>query len=54
MLELATGYVIGMVTGYLIFRRSVVETNRDLKNYLEKLVEGIYGLNEPEEENWFD
>lgn len=43
MFELATGYVIGMITGYLIFRRSVIETNADLKEYIKGLIDNIYG-----------
>ena len=45
MFELAIGYVIGMLTGYLIFRSSVVEAHRELKDYVDKLVEDFYKSN---------
>lgn len=43
MFEMSVGYVIGMLTGYLIFRRSVIETHADLKDHMEKLIEKTCG-----------
>lgn len=43
MFEMSAGYVIGMLTGYLIFRRSAVEVNRELKGYLEELIGRVKG-----------
>jgi len=45
MFELAFGYVIGMLTGYLIFRSSVVEAHKELKDYVDKLVKDFYKSN---------
>lgn len=32
---MAVGYVIGMITGYIVFRSSVVQAHADLKKYLD-------------------
>lgn len=36
MFELSVGYVIGMVTGYIIFKSSVKQAHDDLKDYLDE------------------
>lgn len=50
MIEMAIGYSVGMLTGYLIFRRSVIDIHADLKEYLERLVYNICGSDTGEEE----
>lgn len=50
MFEMAVGYVIGMLTGYLIFRSSVVQAHKELKDYIDELVRDFYGTDEGD---WF-
>lgn len=36
MLELSVGYIIGMITGYIVFRSSVEQAHVELKKYLDR------------------
>lgn len=43
MFELTVGYIIGMISGYIVFRSSVVQAHKELIEYLDSYREEFLG-----------